>query len=162
MNKFVVAAAAMMLASPALAESHSSEETMAPAGDIAAGEEAFNRQCVACHVVNDGDGEVLAGRNARTGPNLYALAGKTLGSEDGFRYGKSIVKLGESGMTWDEEKFVGYVQDPTQWLRDTLEDKKARGKMAFKVRKEEDAVDLYAYLYSLAPPAMEGDEAATN
>jgi hypothetical protein len=27
--------------------------------------------------------------------------------------------------------------------------------MAFQVRSEEDAANLYAYLYSVAPPAME-------
>ena len=33
----------------------------APTGDAAAGEEHFNRQCIACHVVQDEAGEVLAG-----------------------------------------------------------------------------------------------------
>ena len=54
-------------------------------------------------------------------------------------------------MTWNEERFVGYVQELTGWLRERLDDNKARGKMAFKVRKEQDAIDLYAYLNSLAP-----------
>jgi cytochrome c len=49
-------------------------------------------------------------------------------------------------MTWTEENFVGYVQDPTNWLRETLEDRRARGKMAYQVRAEEDAINLYAYL----------------
>ncbi len=31
-------------------------------GDAAAGEEQFNRQCIACHVVQNEAGEVLAGR----------------------------------------------------------------------------------------------------
>jgi cytochrome c len=38
------------------------------------------------------------------------------------------------------------VQDPTNWLRETLEDRRARGKMAYQVRAEEDAINLYAYL----------------
>lgn len=45
-------------------------------------------------------------------------------------------------MTWNEERFVGYVQEPTGWLRERLDDNKARGKMVFKVRKEQDAIDL--------------------
>lgn len=171
MNKFAITAAAMLMAAPAFAqEADASADTMeamevsAPTGDAAAGEEQFNRQCVACHVVKDEDGETLAGRNARTGPNLYAIAGKPKGSVEGFNYSKSLASLGEEkGLAWDEASFVAYVQDPTGYLKEVLDDSKARGKMAFKVRSEEDATNLYAYLYSLAPPAMEeGDAAATN
>jgi len=145
MKKFTIAAAFAVLAAPAFADGHASTQ-----GDAAAGEEQFNRQCVACHVVADASGEVLAGRNAKTGPNLYGLAGKTIGSVEGFRYGDSIVEVGEAGGVWTEETFVGYVQNPTQWLRDTLENRRARGKMAYQVREESQAYDLYAYLSTFA------------
>ena len=150
------AAAAAILAAPAFAEAH------LPTGDVAAGEEQFNAQCVTCHVVVAPDGEKLAGRNARTGPNQYGLAMRTLGSVEGFRYSDALVEAGEQGMVWNEENFVGYVQDPTAWLREALDDRRARGKMAYKVRSEEDAVNLYAYLYSLAPPAEDGTPAPMN
>ena len=146
MKYLLIAAATLAMAGPALAESHAS-------GDAAAGEEAFNRQCIACHVVANEAGDVLAGRNARTGPNLYGVAGRTLGSVEDFKYGKSLIKAGEKGMAWDEAMFVGYVQDPTGWLKTTLDDSKARGKMAFKVKNEKDAADLYAYLVSIGPAA---------
>ena len=141
MKKFTIAAAFAVLAAPAFADGHA-----ATVGDAAAGEEQFNRQCVACHVVADASGEVLAGRNARTGPNLFGLAGRQIGSEADFRYGDAIIELGETGAVWTEEAFVGYVQDPTGWLRETLEDRRARGKMAYQVRQEDQAYDLYAYL----------------
>ena len=141
MKKFTIAAAFAVLAAPAFADGHA-----ATVGDAAAGEEQFNRQCVACHVVADASGEVLAGRNARTGPNLFGLAGRQIGSVEDFRYGDSIVELGETGAVWTEEAFVGYVQDPTGWLRETLDDRRARGKMAYQVRQEDQAYDLYAYL----------------
>lgn len=118
-------------------------------GDAAAGETAFARQCVACHVVVDADGNKLAGRNGRTGPNLYGLTGHPIGSVDGFRYGDAILALHEQGELWTEENFVNYVQDPTNWLREKLDDSSARGKMAFKVRSAEDAANIYAYLVSL-------------
>jgi len=142
----LIAAATLAMAGPALAESHAS-------GDAAAGEEAFNRQCIACHVVANEAGDVIAGRNARTGPNLYGVAGRTLGSVEDFKYGKSMIEAGEKGMAWDEAMFVGYVQDPTGWLKTALDDSKARGKMAFKVKNEKDAADLYAYLVSIGPAA---------
>ena len=146
MKKFTIAAAFAVLSAPAFADGHAST-----AGDAAAGEEQFNRQCVACHVVADASGEVLAGRNAKTGPNLYGLAGRAIGSDEGFRYGDAIVELGETGAVWTEEAFVGYVQDPTGWLRETLENRRARGKMAYQVRQEDQAYDIFAYLATFAP-----------
>lgn len=139
MKKFTIAAAFAVLAAPAFAQ----EVTQ---GDAASGEEQFNRQCVACHVVADAAGEVLAGRNARTGPNLYGVAGRAIGSVEDFDYSDGLIALGEAGEVWTEEMFVGYVQDPTGWLRETLEDRRARGKMAYQVRDEAQAYDLYAYL----------------
>lgn len=62
-----------------------------------------------------------------------------------------MTAAGEQGLVWDEAEFVKYVQDPTPYLRDYLGDTSARGNMTFKVRKEEDALNLYAYLLSLAP-----------
>lgn len=153
MKTTLSAAALALFAAPAFADGHAS-------GDAAAGEEQFARQCVACHVVVNDDGETLAGRNAQTGPNLYAIAGRTIGSVEGFRYSDSILELGEAGEVWSEELFVGYVQDPTAWLREVLDNRRARGKMAYKVRAEEDALNLYAYLASLAPApeAAEGGD----
>jgi cytochrome c len=145
MKKFTLAAAFAVLAAPVFADGHA-----ATIGDAANGEEQFNRQCVACHVVADASGEILAGRNANVGPNLYGVAGRAIGSVEGFRYSDSVVELGETGAVWTEELFVGYVQDPTGWLRETLEDRRARGKMAYQVRAESDAYDLYAYLATFA------------
>lgn len=140
MTKFTFAAAAVLLAGPVFADGH------AATGDAEAGARDFDRQCVACHVVANDDGEVLAGRTARTGPNLFGLAGRELGAIDGFRYSDSLVELGEQGQLWTEEAFVAYVQDPTGWLRGALDNNRARGKMAYRVRDEVDAINIYAYL----------------
>ena len=140
--------ATLTVAAPVFADGHAS-------GDAAEGEKAF-RQCIACHVVENDEGETLAGRNAKTGPNLYAIAGRTIGSVEDFRYSDIIVLAGEQGNVWDEANFVAYVQDPTGWLREVTGDN-GRGKMSYKVRSEDDAVNLYAYLASLAPlPEAEG------
>jgi cytochrome c len=141
MKSFTLAAAFAVLAAPAFADAHASTQ-----GDAAAGEEQFNRQCVACHVVADAGGTVLAGRNAKTGPNLFGVAGRTPGSVEGFRYGDSMVEYGETGAVWTEETFVAYVQNPTDFLKEVLDNNRARGKMAYQVRDEAQAYDLYAYL----------------
>ena len=74
MNRLVAIAIAGLMAAPAFAE-----------GDAAEGETAFNRQCSSCHVVADADGNILAGKRAKTGPNLYAVIGRTLGSVEDFK-----------------------------------------------------------------------------
>lgn len=124
----------------------------AAAQDIAAGERAFN-QCATCHVVENPEGTVLAGRNAKQGPNLYGVAGRQAGTVEGFRYGDSMVEAGEKGLVWDEATFVEYVQDPNKFLRTYLDNNRARGNMAFRVRSEDDARNLWAYITSLAPAA---------
>lgn len=142
MKTITLAAAACLLSTPALAAGHAS-------GDAEAGESVF-RQCQACHVVTNDEGETLAGRNAKTGPNLYGVPGRAAGSTD-FRYGKGMEEAGEKGLVWDEESFVAYVQDPTGYLREFTGDSRARGKMAFKMRNEEDAVNVWAFIASLSP-----------
>lgn len=132
-----------LIATQAYADGHAS-------GDAEAGEKAF-RQCKSCHTVADADGnDILKG--GKTGPNLWGVVGATAGTNADFsRYKDSIVAAGEAGLVWDEASFVEYVQDPTKFLRATLDDKKARSGMTFKVRKEDDAVNLWAYLASVSP-----------
>lgn len=139
MKPTIYAAALSLIAAPAFADGHIT-------GDAAAGETAFQRQCVSCHVVKDDAGNTLAGRSARTGPNLFDLAGGVPGSVEGFNYGASLASAAEAGVVWDEANFAAYVMDPTAWLRDTLGDDRARSRMSYKVRSPEDAVNLYAYL----------------
>jgi cytochrome c len=119
-------------------------------GDAAEGESAF-RQCQTCHVVENDEGEVLAGRNAKTGPNLYGLPGRAAASVEDFRYGDGIKEAGEKGLVWNEEEFVKYVQDPTAYLREYTGDDSARSKMSYKARSEEDAHNLWAFISSLSP-----------
>ena len=103
----------------------------------------------------DDEGTILAGRRAKSGPNLYGIANRAAGSVDGFRYSKSMVAAGEAGLAWDEEAFVAFVQDPTKYLRSYLDDKKARSKMSLKVRKAQDAADLFAFLSQFGPEPAE-------
>ncbi|MEL6808948.1 MAG: c-type cytochrome [Pseudomonadota bacterium] len=135
--------AATTLSLPAFADGH------AASGDVAEGEKAF-RQCISCHVVQNEAGDKLAGKNAKTGPNLYGIVGGKFGQVDGFRYSDINQIAADSDTVITEEVFVTYVQDPTAYLREITGDK-GRSKMTYKVRKEEDAINLYAYLASLSP-----------
>ncbi len=117
---------------------------MASAGDPAAGEAAF-RQCQTCHYVQNDAGEMLAGRASQQGPNLYRISGRQAGTAD-FRYGNSIVEAGEKGLFWDEDSFVAYTANPNGFLREFLDDRRARGSMAFQLRDENAARNIYAYI----------------
>jgi cytochrome c len=140
--------AAATLAAPAFADGHAVDLTAT--GDVAEGEKAF-RQCISCHVVENEAGETLAGKKAKTGPNLYGIVGRPFGMVDGFRY-SDINQLAASmeGLVVTEEVFVAYAKDPTAYLREATGDS-GRSKMTYKVRKEDDARNIYAYLQSLGP-----------
>lgn len=135
-------AAAVLAAGPALADSHGAT------GDAAKGEKAF-RQCQSCHVVVNAAGETLAGKAAKTGPNLYGVAGATAGHVEDFRYSGLLEAARDAGVVYDEATFVAYVMDPTGAMQEATGSGE-RSKMSFKVRKEDDAKNLYAFLASLA------------
>lgn len=143
MKRLSIAVISALMVTPALAQDAS--------GDAAAGEQQFNRQCVACHVVRDADGNTLAGRNGKAGPNLYGIANGLVAQQNGFRYGDGLKEAAEAGVNWSEENFIAYVQDPTKWLRATLDNRRARSKMAYRVRSETQAADIFAYLATVAP-----------
>lgn len=133
------------------------------AGDAAKGEASF-KQCQTCHAVINEAGEVLAGKG-KTGPNLYGVIGRQVGSYPDFAYGESIVAAGATGLVWDEAGFIDYVQDPSNHWKKVLNDKSAKSKMSFKVKNAEVAADLYAYLSQFSPApadAAAGDAATTT
>ena len=147
--KYQTAAILALIAAPAFAQE-------APTGDAAAGAKVFNK-CQTCHMVVNGAGDVLAGKAGKTGPNLFGLPGRTAGTYPEFKYGESIVALGATGFAWNEADFVTYVADPAKFLQTKLGDKKAKSKMMFKLPKEEDARNVWAFIASLSPAP-----AATN
>lgn len=142
-SKFAILAILVTAAAPSFA-----------AGDAAKGEAAF-KQCQTCHAVVNEAGELLAGKNSKTGPNLYGVIGRQVGSYPDFKYGESIVAAGATGLVWDEAGFVDYVQDPSNHWKKVLNDKSAKSKMSFKVKNAETAADLYAFLsqFGAAPAA---------
>jgi cytochrome c len=129
------------------------------AQDAAEGEQQFNRQCVACHVVRDASGQVLAGRNAQVGPNLHGVVGRVPGSQEGYDYSELMETYGATGVVWEEANLVPYLLDPTDFLREATGQDSGRSKMAYQVRDEEQARDLYAFLATFAAAPAEGGEA---
>ena len=158
MKQIALALFLAALAFPAQAENHLSE-------GAEMGAAAF-RLCQACHVIVDDEGNTIAGRKAKTGPNLYGIIGRTAGTVEGFRYGRSLVAAGEAGLVWDEEHIVQYLLDTRKFLQSYLDDNSARSKMSFKVRPdrkndltaEEVARNFYLFLQTAGPAAETGTD----
>ena len=65
---------------------------------------------------------------------------------------------------WNEEEVFAYLADPKKYLRAKLENKKAKSKMAFKLKKENERQDVIAYLktFSTAEEAEAESEESTS
>ena len=123
-------------------------------GDVAKGEKSF-KKCKACHMIIDDEGTKIY-KGGKTGPNLYGIIGRTAGSYEGFKFGKSIIAAGEGGLVWDEETLAAYVANPKAFLKEITGDAAAKSKMSFKHKK--GGADVAAYLASVGPAPMEATE----
>mgnify|MGYP001818982259 FL=1 len=123
--KFVIAVAVALgaMSTSALAE-----------GDAAKGEKVF-RKCKACHVAD-------AEKN-KVGPHLVGIIGRKAASVEGYKYGKGITDAAEKIGEWDEAELVEYLADPKGYIG-------GKSKMTFKLKKEDQRMDVAAYLASLS------------
>ncbi|MEX0286246.1 MAG: cytochrome c family protein [Paracoccaceae bacterium] len=139
-----------LFAAPAFADGH---ET----GDAEKGKKAFNK-CKSCHMIQDAEGNTIL-KGGKTGPNLYGVIGRQIGSAD-FKYGKSLVEVGETGAVWEFDNFMAYIADPKGWLKEALDDTSAKSKMSFRLKKGGE--DIYAYLVSVGPELEASDEETSS
>ncbi|GFE64645.1 c-type cytochrome [Litoreibacter roseus] len=140
----IAVAATALFAAPAFADGHAT-------GDAAEGENVF-KKCRSCHMIVADDGTEIQ-KGGRTGPNLYGIYQRVPGSVEDYRYGDSLASISEEGLMpdgWVEEEFVVYVADPKAWLETKVEGN-ARSKMSYKLRDEQEAKDIWAYLVSVGP-----------
>ncbi len=131
----LIAIAALSLGAPAFADN-----------DSEAGAKLF-KKCKSCHMIESDDGEVLT-KGGKSGPNLYGMIGRTAGSVEGFKYSKDLFAAGEAGLIWNEVLLAEWVTDPKAFLRNALDNPKAKSKMSFKLKKGGN--DVAAYLASMS------------
>jgi cytochrome c len=105
--------------------------TIFASADAGKGAKVFGK-CKACH-------KLEKGVNA-TGPSLYGVVGRPVGSVDGFGYSAAISGLGGE---WTPERLNEFLTNPKAYAPGT--------KMTFSgLKKETDRANLIAYLQSVA------------
>ena len=105
------------------------EERMA-AASVENGAKVF-RKCTACHKVEQGE-------NA-TGPYMYGVVGRAIGSAVGFEYSGALEEVAE---VWTPGNLYAFLEKPNTWAPGTT--------MGFAgLSKSEDRADVIAYLDSL-------------
>jgi len=123
-------------------------------GDAVAGEALF-KTCSGCHQVGDD------ARN-RVGPVLTDVMGRIAGTYPDYRYGSDLVAAGAAGLVWTPELLFDYLENPRNFLRSFLDNDRARAKMTFRLRDEQDRLDVIAYLASFDTASVSGEICVTN
>jgi len=109
-----------------------SATTLSSRGDAARGKTIFLR-CQVCH-------DAAESKSNKPGPHLGNLFGRTAGTLDGFnRYSRA---MREADFIWTESRLEEWLKNPRSFLPGNV--------MAFNgMRREQDRLDLMAYLRSL-------------
>lgn len=90
------------------------------------------KKCYACHSFNKG------GKN-KVGPNLYAVVGKEIAVQKGFKYSRAMTSYAGKAGKWKYDNLGMYLRKPKKIVPKT--------KMAFAgIRKESDLANLIAFL----------------
>ena len=100
-------------------------------GDVEAGRIAFG-QCRSCHAVE-------AGVN-RVGPSLHGVVGRTVGTEEGYRFSTAMAA---AGGVWDDQHLFEFLEKPRDVVPGT--------KMTYLgIKDGQRRADLIAYLKTQA------------
>jgi cytochrome c len=104
----------------------------AAAGDVAAGEAAFQR-CGICH-------NIAAGAGTKVGPDLFAIFGRKAGTAANFDYSAAMKN---SGIVWNDKSLAEYLKNPHEFI--------PGNRMAFPgIKDAKEIADLLAYLHQAA------------
>ena len=105
------------------------------AGDAVKGEQVF-KKCLACHTVKD--------KTKKVGPHLQGVIGRAIGSVEGFKYSANMTEYAATAVTWDDAKFLAYVENPKAIV--------PKGTMSFVgIKDAAQRDDLLAYLKTITP-----------
>jgi len=100
-----------------------------PAGDAKKGAKLFKGKCAQCHTIEKGG-------NAKQGPPLWGIMGRTAGAQEGFAYSEANKN---SGIVWSDKHLWEYLINPKKYIVGT--------KMVFAgIKKEKERADLITFM----------------
>jgi cytochrome c len=99
--------------------------------------EKVTKKCMACHSF-DSD-------KTKVGPTLQGVYGRAAGSVPGFSYSSAMLAKAPEIGTWDDQKLDTYLSSPSDYVG-------GQSKMTFKLSKEQDRLDIIAYLKAQSKP----------
>jgi cytochrome c len=100
------------------------------AGDAAAGEAVFKKNCAVCHTTEEGKNKI--------GPSLFGVVGRHSASLAGYSYSDAMKKVDK---TWDDQTLDTYLANPRALAPGT--------KMIFVgLKSDEDRQNVIAFLES--------------
>lgn len=131
----IALAVAAIVAGAALGTPGWTQTAAVPAGDTAAGEQAFRRLCISCHIATP-EGP------RRLGPTLFGVVGRHSGSVAGFNYSRGNR---EANVDWTPEILFEYLKNPRAMVPNTT--------MSFAgIRDDQERANVIAYLRTLRAP----------
>jgi cytochrome c len=129
--------------------------TLLASADPVAGQ-ASAKKCQSCHDFTQG------GPN-KTGPNLYDVVERVMGSHEGFAYSAAMLEHKDAGETWTYDNLNHFLTAPKAFISGT--------KMSFAgVKDDAERANIIAYLSTLsaspkpfpAPDAASSEEPAAS
>ncbi|WP_407495510.1 c-type cytochrome [Pseudooceanicola sp. MF1-13] len=138
----------LALATGAIAQDHLAtdpDEIAAECGGAAdAGEPIFQAECSQCHSLS-------ADAAPKRGPHLQEIAGRVVGSVEGYDYSAALRLLKASGKIWEREDLHAFLTNPAQNIPGNRMDHAG-------ITDEQTRRDLMTYIRiaSLAPPPEPG------
>ncbi|ESQ90346.1 hypothetical protein ABAC460_09330 [Asticcacaulis sp. AC460] len=105
MKAFLFLAVALVAASPASAKAPGTTPAVEVSADIQAGAALYFKACGLCH---DDSAHMLLD----TGPPLFGVVGRKVGSVEGFDYSPALQKANRKGHRWSEKRLDKFLSGP--------------------------------------------------
>ncbi|MEJ6501889.1 MAG: hypothetical protein QNL54_10415, partial [Rhodobacterales bacterium] len=75
------------------------------------------------------------------------------GTKFTFEYGSDLIEAGSAGLVWTESKIAEFIENPKEFLRETLNKPRARSSMTLKFSNKEDRRNVAAYIATFSDSA---------